>query len=296
MAAEVKRMRNGVNPQMDEGIKGYRRFSFSDFTLILNENFVQFSDILYQVLSGLSRGNIDPRVVEPFSSGRGVVYLTHVGEKGGLVIRPYRHGGIFGKVLKGLFLTPRRFLSELAITEAAKNTKVTLLDPVCVAYRKAGWGVNGFWVSRQILDGISLYEWMQTFSPSISFVERIAQTVARMHLNGIGHADLTVQNILVVRSSDSPPIISIIDFDSAFKRSVLSLRERMRQLRRLDRSLLKWIPEGSPWRSPWVRLRFAVAYCRLTPEIWPLLEEYIRHFSWYERWYRFGWNFQRVFR
>lgn len=288
------RKKNGTYLRETMVIPGYRRFNFSDFTLFLHEDFVQSARALYRVLSSLASGDIDPRSVEPFSNGRTVVYLTHTEGKGDLVIRPYLHGGAFGRILKGRFFSPQRFFEELKITIMARKAGVTLLNPVCVTYRKTGWGVSGFWISRRIPRGESLYDWMRSYSPSMAIIKRTAQAVARMHINGIGHSDLTVQNILVVPSSGSLPAISIIDFDKAYKRDILSLRDRIQQIRRLDRSLLKWTPKGSPWRTPWVRLRFAAAYCGLIPEIRPLIRDYIRHFRRYESWYRLGWALRRV--
>ena len=273
---------------------GYQRVSFPDFTFVVREDFIPMVGTLRQLLYGLVRNEVNSPEIKPFSSGRGVVYLARIESRGEFVIRSYRHGGILGGVFKTRFFGHRRFLKELGLTRMAREAGVTLLEAVGVGYRKAGWGVQGFWITNRIPGAESLFTWIRAHNPSKILIEEIARTIARMHQVGIGHVDLTIQNILVTHSSDLFPVVSVIDFDKAYYRKNLDLHERMDQLRRLDRSLLKWMPDRSPWRSPWVRLQFACAYCRAVPEMKPLIREYISRFRWYEWGYRLGWALQGV--
>lgn len=284
--------KRGTEQGMD--FPGYQRVPFPDFTFVVREDFVPVVGTLRQLLYGLVRNEVNSPEIKPFSSGRGVVYLARIGSRGEFIIRPYRHGGILGRVFKTRFFSYRRFLEELGLTLRARQAGVTLLEAVGVAYRKAGGGVHGFWITDRIPGAESLFTWMRAHNPSKRLIEEIARTIARMHQVGIGHVDLTIQNILVTHSSDLSPVVSVIDFDKAYYQENLDLHERMDQLRRLDRSLLKWMPDRSPWCLPWVRLRFACAYCRLAPKMRSFVKGYARNFRRYERWYRLGWALQGV--
>ena len=132
---------------------------------------------------------------------------------------------------------------------------------------------------------------MLSHAPTPRLIERVASTIAAMHAVGISHADLTIQNLLV---TTDPFEVSVIDFDKAVYQPAMEPEERMRQLRRLDRSLLKWIAGGSAWRKPSVRLRFAAVYCRRFPEMRPLIKSYLRDFERFERRYHLGWRIQSL--
>ena len=272
--------------------KGYAIKIFPDMKLVMRENEISWSGELRDLLLAILEG----RTVDGLTSasgGRGGIFYADIAGLGRIVIRGYRHGGILGGILGGRFLSPKRFLNELAMTERARELGVTLLEPVGIAYRETVMGARGFWISRRMEEATSLHAYMIAFPPAREVIGKAARAVAGMHENGIGHADLNIQNIMIV-SKEKGLEVSIIDFDKAFRRDFLPPEERMRQLRRLDRSLLKWLPEGSAWRRPATRLRFAVVYCSVFPGIRPLLKEYIEGFDRYERRYRLGWSLQRL--
>ncbi len=272
--------------------KGYVIKIFPDMKLVMRENEVLGSGELRDLLLAILKGRaVDGLTSE--SGGRGGIFYADTAGLGKVVIRGYRHGGVFGGVLGDRFLSPERFLNELTITERALEAGITRLKPVGIAYRETMLGSRGFWISRRMEDAKTLHAYMTIFPPASEIIEKTVKAVAKMHENGIGHADLNIQNIMVVTKEDGLEV-SIIDFDKAFQKNFLSPEERMRQLRRLDRSLLKWLPENSAWRRPMTRLRFAAAYCKVFPEIRPLLKEYIEGFDRYERRYRLGWFLQRL--
>jgi len=97
----------------------------------------------------------------------------------------------------------------------------------------------------------------------------VAATIADMHDAGIVHADLNLKNLLVRDAFDEPEAF-VIDFDRARLAGRLGLGERMRNLLRLDRSVLKWAASRRAV-SPLDRLRVLCIY----------LDRYPR---WRERW------------
>ncbi len=271
--------------------KGYERAEFPDMALVLKEDAVSRAGDLRDLLRAILDGRKEEWDLDAVAAGRGTVYIATLPGVGEIVVRVYRHGGILGGVLGTYFPTCHRFLNELVVTEAARALGVTRLESVGVACLGTAPGVRGFWISRRLKGTESLYAYMASRPPGTTLVARIAFTVARMHEGGIFHADLNIQNILVTFEGEVPEV-SIIDFDKAFRKPRLGPEARVRQLLRLDRSLLKCLPEDSPWRSPWVRLRFAAAYSKVFPEVRPAIKHYMRDFEKYVRRYRLGWALQ----
>ena len=272
---------------------GYTRLLFPDMKLVLRGEVEPFAGDLRGIIQAILDENPEFQGLKPVKAGRGIVYFGRLTGVGEIAIRAYRHGGMLERVTGGRFFSPKRFFRELAVTEMARTAGVTRLEPVGVAYLETFLGVTGFWVSQRITGAENLHAYMLKFPPTHTVIKKVARTIAEMHRRGIGHADLTIQNILVIRGPGSPLSVSIIDFDKAVS-GPLSLKERMRQLRRLDRSLLKWLPKDSAWRRPATRLSFAAAYCERIPEARPLIREYIRRFEGYERRYRWGWSLQNL--
>ncbi len=261
--------------------------------LVIREELAPAAAAVGDLAEVLFEGRLETCGLKAVTAGRGTIFFADVPAIGEIVLRPYRHGGLFGRIQGGYFPSPRRFLRELTLTEAARRAGITRLEPVGIAYRRGVRGVRGLWISRRLSGTVSLHTFMASFPPTRRLVDQIARTVAEMHRNGISHADLTIQNILV-DTTVTPSLISIIDFDKAEQKNFLTPETRMRQLRRLDRSLLKWLPENAPWRAPAVRLRFAAAYGRQFPDIRPRMKAYLREFRGYERRYRYGWRLQRL--
>ncbi len=271
---------------------GYLSGSCGEIRFVLHRSFVPLAKEICSVLESLEGGKVREDV-SVFTKGRGNVYLWEKGEER-FVLRPYRHGGVLGKILGRRFLRPERFLREVEITELARSRGITCLQPVGVAYYGTLFGIKGFLMSRWLPRSTTLEAWMRGHRPTLYVIKMVAKAIAEMHRAGIEHRDLNIQNLLLVEGCDGRLTLSLIDFDRANFVSRMSLKKGMRQLRRLDRSFLKWIPEESPWQSSWTRMRFAVAYCRVVPEMRPLMMAYLRHVKWYERRYRWGWAIRRV--
>ena len=277
--------------------KEYREVTFPGRQLffIVKKTVTSHVVPLSQILGPLLEKGEAGRNLTPVTAGRGTLYFINVRGIGEIAIRPYRHGGLSGKLLGTRFSSQRRFLNELILTEAAREAGITYLEPIGIAYLQVTGGVRGIWLSRRMWNAESLHAYMAAHPPTPILVDRVARIVAKMHRSGISHADLTIQNILIEPQGPSPRI-SIIDFDKAVQNATLDPGTCARQLRRLDRSLLKWLPKEAPWSAPTVRLRFAAAYCRHMPELRPLVQEYIQGFRRYERRYRLGWALQKLLR
>jgi len=164
------------------------------------------------------------------------------------LIRTYHHGGIFRLFTRRTFFTwPPRPFRELAITEELRRRGIPTVT-VCGACVEPVWGpfYRG-WLATRRLDGADDL-WTALTG---SFVKEagmenvwraVADSVGRLHREGVYHTDLNLKNILVRREADGVKSY-IIDFD----RAVLFLgrvppRLAERNLDRLLRSVCKLDP------------------------------------------------------
>lgn len=186
----------------------------------------------------------------------------------GLVVRQYLHGGSLGRIAGSLFLGTGRMRRELAVSAYAHGHQVPTSAPVAVRTEKVcGPLVTAYFISQRIPRAQDLLAFLtERGAEQALCVDRnrrlaaaIAAAVAAMHDAGIVHADLNLKNLLVRDAFDEPQVF-IIDFDQAALTGRLSLDQRMANLVRLDRSVMKW--EASR-RAVSLKDRLRVARCYL---------------------------------
>jgi hypothetical protein len=105
----------------------------------------------------------------------------------------------------------------------------------------------------------------------------------QFHHAGFFHGDLQLKNILV---AGNQPLL--IDFDRSYRRPVLSVRERMKNLLRLNRSAEKWKRQGVPITRA-DRWRFFLAYAGGDTNIREAMGKAVRTYSVRHLFYRCGW-------
>jgi tRNA A-37 threonylcarbamoyl transferase component Bud32 len=165
-----------------------------------------------------------------------------------VLIRPYRHGGLFRHLLRGIFFTwaPRPF-RELAITEEVCRRGIPTVEVYAACVRRI-WGpfYRGWLVTRQLKGGRDLWTAMRDDFVRKAGAKKVFDAVTSslrvLHREGIYHRDLNLKNILVRCESDGVKGY-IIDFD----RTSLFLEEVpptivQRNLDRLLRSANKLDP------------------------------------------------------
>lgn len=184
--------------------------------------------------------------------GRGTYLTVPVSGKNGerLIIRNYRHGGFFGKLLGGIFYNGKRPVNEVAVNEIARQKDVPSAEVVAVI-KKRWWGLfyKADFISREIPDAVDLIQWIT--ESSLMFVQglkkpvihAIAGLLRNMHDAGIFHADLHLKNILIKRETNGEFRAYIIDLDKSVVTEKLDMDKRITNLLRLDRSVekLRWL-------------------------------------------------------
>lgn len=166
----------------------------------------------------------------------------------GLAVRQYAHGGLCGRLRGTLFLGAGRMSREFRVAMAAHRRGVPTAMPVALRVEKVlGPVVRAHYVSETIAGAVDLLELLKDAElaaeadrvPRRRLARAVADAVAAMHDAGIVHADLNVKNLLVRDALDEPQVF-VIDFDKACLVEGPALRQRMANLVRLDRSVVKW--------------------------------------------------------
>ena len=135
------------------------------------------------------------------------------------LIRDYRHGGLLRAVTRGWFFTwPPRPFRELAITEELRRRGLPTVEVYAAGVQRLGGPFyRGCLVTRELSAARDLWAVLQEESNSEqlrSVVKAAADTVARMHREGVYHGDLNLKNILIRKFPDRFEGY-IIDFDKA---------------------------------------------------------------------------------
>ena len=175
------------------------------------------------------------------SPGRGpTVVVPLPGSDSHLHLRPVRHGGWFGGVLRTALLGLHRPLEELRVTASLAARGAPVPSPALVIAERSGpfWNATvGTVFERDTVDGIAFL----SDAPESDTVLRAAAAAGRaigcFHERGGSHRDLHIGNLLVrIR----PEIeVVVVDLDRARQIDPVSPSQRMRELMRLQRSLVK---------------------------------------------------------
>jgi 3-deoxy-D-manno-octulosonic acid kinase len=190
--------------------------------------------------------------------GRGALGIVEL-ERGRAVVRPYRRGGLIGKLVGSTFLDAGRSRAELVLHAEAAARGAPVLEVLAAVTRRNGIGWRHGLVTREVTGARDL----ATILLDARGRERRAaiaaagHAVRKLHDAGLDHADLNVKNVLFAGQD-----ALVIDLDKGtLGPGPLADTARRRNLVRLLRSFVKLsIASGST--SPRDPLRFARAYAR----------------------------------
>jgi len=215
-------------------------------------------------------------------TGRADTALVEVpGSTEALVLRRLLHGGVLGPMLGRLFLGTSRPLRELRVTGELRRAGAPVPRPaLALGRRVAGpfWNlVVGTYREPGAVDALAFLESEPDRPRLLRAAEAVGNAVRRFHDEGGQHADLHVKNLLIRETGDTAECI-IIDLDKARITPGITPGERMAQIMRLFRSLLKrdlLERVGSRGCS-----RFFTAYCgadrRLRRALWRRVDRELR--------------------
>ena len=207
--------------------------------------------------------------------------LLNNGEK--MVVRHYSHGGLLRFLTRDLYLSGSRSFEELALTEEIRSAGISTVQPVgAVHHRVLPFFYKAYFLSLEVPDGEDLAHYFLKIGSQPSreilaekrrTIHSVGLLVRQFHRAGFFHRDLQLKNILV--AGDRP---HLIDFDRSYRKKVLTLRERINNLLRLNRSVEKWKRFGLPLTRT-DRWRFFLAYSEGDPDVRETLKKTLRTYG-----------------
>ena len=246
-------------------------------------------EIVADLLSGTG---LDERAAR---SGRGgIFFFSDSRSPESIVVRQYRHGGLWRLLSGARFFSEGRFLSELKIHNQVSEIGVLVPQAVAVIVVKEESKpifVNGYFVTLMLQGSFTLPEFLESAEAKtrLAIFFRIGDYLKKLHEHGIFYTDMHVKNILLTSAGEP----CFIDFDKA-KECPAPLPDRLRHknLKRFLRSLEKYSSRGGRLTES-DRAAFLLAYASDSQTYAKLFQKFGRALFWRSLVYRLGWLINR---
>ena len=210
-----------------------------------------------------------------------------------MVLRQYSHGGLLRGFTGNLYLFGARSFRELALTEEIRTSGIPTITSIGAVHHRVSFPFyQAYFLSLEVPRAMDLTQYFREIgsnpSPENLLLKRTTIRsagflVRQFHQAGFFHGDLQLKNILVAGDQ-----LLLIDFDRSYRKPVLSLPERMKNLLRLNRSAEKWKGLGlSITRTD--RWRFFLAYAGEEKKVLAAMERALQTYSLRFLFYRMGW-------
>ena len=221
-----------------------------------------------------------------------------LGNEKRMVFRQYSHGGLFQAITGNLYFFGSRSFRELALTEEIRSCGIPTIPSIGAIHHRIFFPFyQAFFLSLEVPRAMDLIQYFQEIGAHPSrenlFLKRktirsVALLIRQFHQAGFFHGDLQLKNILIAGDH-----LLLIDFDRSYRKPTLSIRERMRNLLRFNRSVEKWKRLGLPITHT-DRWRLFLAYAGDDQKIREAMEKALRIYSLRFLFYRFGWALQKI--
>jgi tRNA A-37 threonylcarbamoyl transferase component Bud32 len=245
-------------------------------------------------------GKIKERELFPGVSllkGRNVIPCIPIkGSKERMIIKHYEHGGLFRKITKDILWGSSRPFRELVILETASQRGIPVPEVLAARVDKIlGPFYKGEIAYKEIPDSTNLLEYLKGLNRRTTeektylkrqIINSLAEAIRKMHASGIYHADLNIKNVLV-RNTGKGIQLYLLDFDCSRIMKNVSLRARIKNLARLNRSCEKWKAQVTD-RD---KLRFFLSYFRGNRLVEANLRKYVRRCAHFHLVHRIYWKF-----
>ncbi len=233
-------------------IAGFQRWEEAGRVLIVADRWVDAVSKLrlfepgnlQRALSGAMSTEI-PKDLRAFdrASGRGpTVVLPLAGSDSYLHLRPVRHGGWFGSLLGARLLGLSRPLDELRVTASLAARGAPVPGPALVIAERSGafWNAAvGTVFERDAMDGVAFLSAAPGRKTLLAAAGAAGRAIRRFHEHGGSHPDLHLGNLLVRVDSNGGSEVIVVDLDRAKQTDAVTPSQRMRELMRLERSVIK---------------------------------------------------------
>ena len=215
-----------------------------------------------------------------------------------MVLRQYSHGGLLRAITGNLYFSGARSFRELALTEEIRSCGVpTILSIGAIHHCIFFPFYQAYFLSVEVPRAVDLIQYFneieeppspENISAKRRTIRSVGLLIRQFHQAGFFHGDLQLKNILVAGDH-----LFLIDFDRSYRKSVLPVKERMKNLLRLNRSVEKWRRLGLPITRT-DRWRFFLAYAGDDKKIREAMEKTLRTYSLRSLFYRFSWAVEKI--
>ena len=208
------------------------------------------------------------------------------------IVREYWHGGMVGKIFKDFFCDGMRPVRELSVCEAASRGGIKTTEIVAIVKNKVFGPLYKFrLVTKEITESIDLIELLlhsgenRLFKQKKQIINELAKAVNDMHNVDIYHADLHLKNILVKSDHGGGVQVYIIDLDKSKQYEKIGFQRKMKNILRLDRSVVKLRRKNQELFSKTFpvsnadRVRFLKKYIELDSESVKPLRHYLQSYN-----------------
>lgn len=177
---------------------------------------------------------------EPISSergGRGQAWFVANAELAA-VLRHYRRGGLVARITDDRYvwtgLEHSRAWREWKLLATMRDMELPVPEPLAARVIRNGLLYTADIITRRLSQTHTLVDELSQQAMSAEHWSRLGGVIRRFHDNGIYHADLNANNILLDASHD----FYLIDFDRGCQRHP-QRHWQQENMKRLERSLLK---------------------------------------------------------
>jgi 3-deoxy-D-manno-octulosonic acid kinase len=264
--------------------------------LLLNEKYKDF--LLQEGIEDTETFLQRNRQTSKYLSGRTLHPSIPIKNGERLVIRRYSHGGLLRTLTRNLYLFGSRSFRELALTEEIRSCGISTIPSIGAIHRRIFFPFyQAYFLSVEVPRAMDLIQYFngmeappsrENISSKRKTIRSAGLLIREFHQAGFFHGDLQLKNILVAGD-----LLFLIDFDRSYRKSILSARERMQNLLRLNRSAEKWRCLGLPITRT-DRWRFFLAYAGDDKKIRETMGKTLRSYSLRFLFHRIGWAVEKI--
>lgn len=152
------------------------------------------------------------------SRGRNSTYFVDYGS-GQAALRHYWRGGMIGKLLSDQYwwrsVSTTRVHREFSLLTELFSLGLPVPRPIAGKFRRHGFWYSADLLTERIPASHSLLDLLKLAPVRSELLQAIGQTIAQFHRQGIYHADLNINNIML----DEQDRVYLIDFDRGERRA-----------------------------------------------------------------------------
>jgi 3-deoxy-D-manno-octulosonic acid kinase len=150
-------------------------------------------------------------LLEEFAGGRGSVSVLHAAE-GDWILRHYRRGGLVARMSGDRYVwtgaNATRSFREWRLLAELRRRSLPVPAPIAACYERSGATYTADIITARLIDARTLAQAIETQALGSAMWAQVGRTIARFHANGVHHADLNANNIMLAGED-----IYLLDFD-----------------------------------------------------------------------------------